>query len=484
MAKLDLTRGIKLRESFYAPPLNTGLPFDTITGRFIPGTAGNVILEGGLALTDGTQGKAGSYKSSQTDAKAANVFSRYSDTVWFKYDTEGHTQRERVLDMSTIDIPMERYSDFKVIFKATHYLEDFYYTMLEIANRKVANIKDYIREAPFYDPETGKPARVIVPTIVTIDSISNAPVKSTMDLLQPGVSVNDDGYVESDAEGREMNTLAMKEALMKQRILKELVVLAERAGLYLIVTSHMTDKIDMGYIPTPKEMQYQPGNDKTKGAPKDFKFLMMNLFTCLKAEARLDSSKTGTLYPSANSIIGAMDLNEVYQLVTKCKTNAAGGRFTSMVSQAFGFDPILTNYHYLKEQKFGIEGDPSKRHSLYLDKNKTVLQRTTVSDTLRNDPKMARIVEILYQLCYIQRNWTIRNMKVPFNISPMELADKLHSSSIPVDDILSSRGWWTYDKVDQPYLSLFDILAIASGKYTPVLFPSKTSTVVPLKKAA
>ena len=95
--------------------------------------------------------------------------------------------------------------------------------------------------------------------------------------------------------------------------------------------------------------------------------------------------------------------------------------------------------------------------------------RTTAYEKL-TDPKMARAVEILAQLYLVQSSWTIMDKEVPFDITPQKLHEFLQKSGYAQDEILHSRGWWTYkgtewDKV--PYLSLYDILALACGKYKP-----------------
>jgi hypothetical protein len=108
----------------------------------------------------------------------------------------------------------------------------------------------------------------------------------------------------------------------------------------------------------------------------------------------------------------------------------------------------------------------NQRHAPLLMPEET-LQRTTVYDALRENRRLGRALEILSQLCFVQNNWTLRDLPVPFNIDPQVMADKLHTSGIAIDDILDSRGWWTYGDHPQPFLSLYDILAIVQGAYKP-----------------
>jgi hypothetical protein len=114
-----------------------------------------------------------------------------------------------------------------------------------------------------------------------------------------------------------------------------------------------------------------------------------------------------------------------------------------------------------------------QRHNPVLTPDVT-LTRTTVNDILRNNAKVARAIEIISQLCFIQNNWTLRELPVPFDIHPEKLMEELTKSTYSVDDILNSRGWWTYDKKHPlPYLSIFDILGIVNNTYKPKFFSVK-----------
>jgi hypothetical protein len=62
---------------------------------------------------------------------------------------------------------------------------------------------------------------------------------------------------------------------------------------------------------------------------------------------------------------------------------------------------------------------------------------------------------------------------VDYSISIDSFAEKLMGSGYAIDDILNSRGWWTYTeaarKIDKPLLTLPDVLNIVSGNYKPKL---------------
>jgi hypothetical protein len=103
------------------------------------------------------------------------------------------------------------------------------------------------------------------------------------------------------------------------------------------------------------------------------------------------------------------------------------------------------------------------------------LGRTKIFE-LSKDYKVSRALELTYQLCVIQSTWSLQGQPVDYTVSPEALVAKINESSYLMDDILNSRGWWTYKDapgIDRPYLSLPDILAMLDGNYKPKYFPVK-----------
>jgi len=142
-----------------------------------------------------------------------------------------------------------------------------------------------------------------------------------------------------------------------------------------------------------------------------------------------------------------------------------------VVSQRDGILPDMSNYHYLrKNDYFGLIGNSREHKPAMTD---IVLSRGTVRAKLNDqtnpgNPKLGHALELIAQLSYIQDNWAGNTAgDVDFSMKPKVLAEKLLASDGPTtDDILSSRSWWTYDKTNtQPYMSLYDVLAIAQGVY-------------------
>lgn len=476
---MSLFKRVSVREAPFLPAINTGTTLDIATGSYVPGVDECHILNGGFGLTNGTTGRPQMFKSTVQIGHAVNAYARCPGADFLVYDTERTLQEKRILGMSDIAIPET--NSFKLTTRAEYYAEEFFETVRAMAHAKLSAIKDYTVEIPHLDPLTGKAQRMLIPTFIGIDSWSNMEAKVVADTLMGQMKLDDDGSFSSKTSitSSDTNTAFMKDGLAKKKIIRELNSLAEKAGLYMFFTAHIGEKIEMNpYAPTPKTLQHMKMSDKPKGVGADFMFLMMNLLDCRSAKALINDSDKKSLYPTKDGYTSPADLNELTQVVTRCKGNASGTQIKSVVSQSEGLNPTLSNYHYLKENKYwGFNGNPMRHAPLLMPEN--ILQRTTVNDKLRAEPRLARAIEILSQLYFIQQNWTLRGAPVPFSITPQELADKLFSSGYAIDDILDSRGWWTYEfngaKNTQPYLSLYDILAITEGAYKPKFLSVKSS---------
>jgi len=414
---------------------------------------------------------------------AMNAYARCPGARMIIYDTEKTLLAARLLAMA--DVPIPETNMFKLTTRGEYYPEEIFDLVRGIAEEKMKHRKDYIVEIPHIDPKTGKAQRMFIPTFAGYDSWSNMEPRVVEEMMLSVLKTGDDGVVSAKTSitSSDTNTSFMRDGLAKKKMIRELNALAEKAGIYLFFTAHIGDKIEMNpYAPTPKSLQYMKMSDKPKGVGSDFLFLMMNLLDCRSAKILNNDSDKETLYPTKEWRTSPSDLNEVAQVIARCKGNVSGTQIKSVVSQTEGLLSALTNYHLLKEDKYwGLDGN-QQRHSPTLMPNNQ-MTRTTVNEKLRSEPRLARAVEILSQLNFIQNNWTVRGAPVDFTMSPQVLAEKLMSSGYAMDDILDSRGWWTYDyngvSHPQTYLSLWDILSIVKGTYKPTIKAAR----VPVEKA-
>jgi hypothetical protein len=474
-----LLNRVAFQELSFIPSLNTGSLLDIGTGTFVPGVSGNMVLDGGITFGTSVLGRNGLFKSATIIGDFVNAWARLPGADLIVHDVERHQNEERVLGMS--DVTPHPKNELNIIAGIENTAESVFNTIEAIVKERVKHKKDYMVETPFLDQKTGKPKTMMVPILLIEDSWTEMRTQLYIDIMDGKVKLNDDGTIQSKGEISDpaKNTVAMREGLVKSRLSREYARLAEYGNLYVGATAHVVDKgIENPMMPSAKDNQYMKQSEKIKGVGKDFMFLMTTVLECRKARVMDDGSRN-VLYPTKEGLIAPTDLNEVSQLITRGKVRGSGGQLNRVYSQAYGLNKGLTDYHYLRDgmKYWGMKGNPQNHQcALYPEQN---LSRTTINDLTYNDPKLRRALEITAQLCFIRHNWTMRSAPVPFTITPQALFEKLQQTTNVADDILTSRGWWTYtlpgeQPNSQPYLSLWDILSIAEGKYKPKHISVKT----------
>lgn len=433
--------------------INTGTLFDLATGKFRSGVNNTWVLDGGLSNCLGITGRAQTYKSGLAGsliARAMNIHPEARALIW---DTENTVSAgaERYDYFTPIEHPV---SDRITFCNATTVdLTKFYSMFKEIVDEKLAHKKDYIVESPFLDTRTGKPVKVWIPTFILVDSFSKANAAQSA-----GVFENND----IDATG--MNTLYLKDGMVKTRIMQDLPTRAARAGIYVIMTAHVGDKIDLDpYAPTPKQMQYMKGSDRMKNVGSGFEFLTTGLVQTIKAEVMQDSNKK-CLYPDKYST--ARDVNLVTTMTVRGKNNSSGNDVQYVLSQNQGLLSTVTNFNYLRNSKnygLNVEGNNQKFSPLLLpDVNFT---RNTLREVSGGSYRVRRAIELTAQLCFIQNTWSTFRMPDYISTPIDKFAELLtHNEKFGVDRVLESTGVWSTSKQERERLTILDVLNILNAK--------------------
>lgn len=457
------------------PFINTGGPLDIITGKFVPSADGQWMLSGGLGATTAIVAEANRFKSTLLHGSAVNALARWPESEYINNDTEyAAVDKDRLANMSDLylDEPEKRFDhveDLKdriKIFDPTtpqgESLDAFVDHLKDIANEKIKRFNDLKVETEILDPETSKPMIMLLPTFSAIDSWSEAMVRQ--------MNIKNEEF-DANTEMKEQRTMHMEEGWQKSRLLRQIPSICAKGGIYLLMSGHMGKKIAMGVTPNKKDMAFMGQDEAVKGMSNKFYFLMSSMIKISNTSPLTDKSdRRLSEYPSEDHIAGT-ELQQLQLTLVRCK-NAASGNQTQLVSsQKFGLLTGLSYYDYLRNNKYYGLGSPNKvRNPLLGDLN---IGRTKIFDAVM-DYKVRRALEITYQLYVIQTTWTLMGQPVDYTIPIEVLAEKLMTSnSYAVDDILNSRGWWTYKNaaVDREYLSLPDILNIVENKYRPKWFP-------------
>lgn len=448
---MGLLSELALSDSCFQPYLNTGTLFDIQTGVFIPGDHGGMVLNGGLTTTNAVVGREQMFKSTELFSYVIQAMLRYPQSECYVYDTEYSLKKERLIQFA----PELDYASFneRMIIQTPMDLTagEWFANIKKIQAHKLAKAKDYMVDSPLLDPRTGKRLKVWIPTFVVVDSwsvFSSEQVQEVMDTKVLGSS--------------DTNMIFMKDGIIKKMMLSQIPRMAATAGMYFMLSAHIGNKFELNpYAPSNKSLPLMKSTDKPKTVGSEFNFLMSNYIQMHSVSPLIESKEP--IYPLEGS--GDSELNEVVSIMLRCKNNMSGTLLRTVVSQRAGILPDMSNYHYLrKNDYFGLIGNSREHKPAMTD---IALSRGTVRKKL-GDPKLCHALELIAQLSYIQDNWAGNiTGDVDFSMKPKALAEKLLANDGPTtDDILSSRSWWTYDKTNtQPFMSLYDVLAIAQGVY-------------------
>lgn len=426
----------------FTPYLNTGTSFDLATGMFEPGMD-STILNGGLSRITGIVGRPQKYKSAEAISLAVRALVRYKDSELFVHDSEfSIPNKQRIINLSDMPVDEDR---IELWDNSLHDTSTLLQLIRNTAKTKVENKKDFTVESPFLQRKTGKPIPMFIPTIFIIDSISKL-----------GLNKEDDLYDKHLLGDSKLNMVYMQDGNAKTQFMRQLPMLAAKAGIYIIITAHLGNKFELDpFSKSPKDLQYMKGADSVKNAGSQFLFLCSTLLEARNASNLVDSNKK-CMYPESFS--NDAELNVVDTITCRCKNNASGSVVSPIVSQYQGILSGVSDFHYLKKNNmYGLSGNVrTQTCDLYPNES---LTRQNVRKKIRENYELSRAIEILGQLCYIQNNWSAFGLEESgLFVKPKEFVDKILANKDVTSEILNSRGYWTYDKDDpRKYMSLMDI---------------------------
>lgn len=440
-------------ESRDTPAFNTNTMYDLVTGCYVPGVDGKWYLNGGLSQhINSFAGPNGAFKSTIANALNMRVLSIYPNSAGLIMDTENSLDkdRERAYGMAEQLRADDLEQRVKWIDSVEYNIGGLNDLIISMCAKKEANKKDFLVESPFIDRFTGKALVVWVPHIVFVDSLTelHSIAEDTM-ITNSKKSIDDEST----------NTLAMRDANKKTIFLHYMRRVCQKHGIIFVSTGHYDKTIQMDmYNPNPRETTFSKQDWKTKGCGSKYKFLS-STFAKTTASVLLDNNKD-TLY-GGDGTNPAKDLAEVSIMMERCKTQSAGNITPFVASQSEGFMNDLSNYHYLRTNDYyGLNGNKLKQQvALYPD---VTISRNTCRGLAATTYELSRALELTAQYCYIRTNWRTSNIPLDFSLTPAQIYDKLNGSKEKtlMQDILNSRGYWTYAEHPREYMSILDVLAL------------------------
>lgn len=444
---------------------NTDTIFDFQVGSVERGVDGKLYLSGGYgpSLVGGIA-KPGYYKSTFMGSLGARIAALYSAQE-FIVDSEDAISRDRerlvrfagehahLIDPDKQIVCLDGTTEYDV--------DTLLKFIKEICEKKKQHSKELMITTPFHDGDcSGKELRMLAPTIVFIDSLTELHSLDEEKIIEEG-----------GLDSSKSTTIALRDSLKKTYLLRWLKKLAVENNIIFILTAHYGKQVNMdgGYGPTPKSIQFMPADMGVKSVGSKFLFLtspQVNIDSCKV----LQDDVKQCWYKDNDT--GALDINELIIKIQRCKNNSAGTMQPYIVSQTHGYLEDATNYHYTKTigKMFGLSGNMTTcHHSLIPDKSMT---RNSMRRVIGEDYRIHRAFQLTAQLLYLQRNWNL-NTIFPHSIDPQKFCDFIMSSKDPYtkDFILESRGYWLPKEVksERPYMSIMDLLEFIKNNSQPLV---------------
>lgn len=466
--------------------VNVGATLDIPTGTFIRGRFGEYVLNGGVAAVTGVVGIGNQFKSTFMHYLFIMVMVRMFGSTGSTYDTEVNIQEwhlkamlerlvkqygmQEVLDAALghwdlLDADPEGNPPRWVITDKTVYSgNEWYEKIKEFLETKRKNIAKISVTTPFWNRERTGVYTIPMFTATEIDSFSEFETDDVMKMQ------NDNELGESGG-----NTIHMRQGLAKLRLLMEAPRLHMGANNCLFMTAHLGKESTMqnagpaGSVPIVKLSTLKNG-DKIKGTTDKFTFLTQNCYLMAGARPLMAEGGNGPLYPrdSDDDLKLDTDLNLVQARNLRSKSGISGLSQGILISQTEGVLPSLTEFHYIKEQdRYGLEGSNVSYALVIYPECK--LGRTTVRGKIDNDPKLRRALNILAEMCQMTSLPGWATITEDVMCTPKELYEDLKAKGYDWEELLATRGWWTYDNEAQPvpFLSTMDLLRMRKGWYHP-----------------
>lgn len=431
---------------------HTGTFYDLMTGKYEIGSDGKYYLNGGYAqYITGLHGRGNTYKSTLLDSMVVGLARIYNDAYIFNFDTEASKDKNRIL--SFVDDKLHNVAesslDHRVVLKVggKWTISELWKFVNQLMNKRKSDLKKHKVMSPFlgYDME---PIEIFRPLIIVIDTLSELKSGTEIDLLTSN----------KDIEDKKNRTIYMEDGNKKTVILSALNKFCNLYGITVCTTAHTGDNFSMDSITPPKkQLLEQKQNDKIKGVGSKYTTLTHVLTQVLSCRHAHDSAKKA-LYPIGET--SDKDLQELIVIISRNKVQASGMAVPFIVSQSGGLLNEVTNLHFLRSNGYvGLDGGPSKpTHACvwYPDQR---FSRKNFRERVSQDYKLARAIELVARYRYIQLCWNHKGQPFDLSKTPDELYQQMVNKKL-VDRILESTGYWTYDKQEREYLSLYEVLKL------------------------
>lgn len=328
----------KLGSEVFSPSYRTGLDIlDYRNGRM----EGNEVvlgISGGKILS--VVGRSGSGKSSLAYKIAGEIIRSHEDAQGIHLDYERAANKARIAKMTGLDLGLiHAESDVYTFLNSNISSETLYQLVKAIYDLKMA--KENKADFTITATHNGNKVEYMIPTVIIVDSL---------------VTMTPTSIQEEDELSGSMSASAI--AKTNNAIFKRIANFITDANITIITINHITQTISMG-TPTKAALNFLKQDESLPGGSSAI-FLSDSLLR-LETGTKLEEDKE----------YGIKGFTVKSQYV-KSRSNAAGRVMTLVFDQENGFDNVLTNVQYLRENKlllgsghgYFIETMPDKKFKL------------------------------------------------------------------------------------------------------------------------
>ncbi len=455
--------------------LNVGAGLDLPTGYFIKGKYGEDILIGGMSNLQGEMG------DPNTDKSTIALYMLLSglNTVAYSYISElliycseGTLREERINKLAEAFEYLDRDENGELIIAFNNIKEmspeEWYDKVLATYVKTKRESTEYMVEYEFLkDPDKkDKPLKMKLPTGLLIDTITYFDPSNSIDMIMGEVK-----NTKTDAAGKSTDssnrTIGLNNAKFKTDIMSTMTPGMLRTNTYAMITAHVGDNVNMENSPYGPKPRQQIGtlssNEKIKGVPSNYTRLLTSLWQTTSKRPLVNQGTMLAEYPKND---GTDKIREELHIIGlkqhRSKDNLSNIRMEIITSQREGVRPHLSQFHFLKNNKFGFEGNLITYNLILYPSVK--ITRPTIRTLIDTDPKMRRALEFTSD--YLQMTMYFSEYEAMGLYCGLDVLYKdIDAMGYDWDKILTlTRNFWTpmhYSKIG--YLHILNLLKIRKG---------------------
>lgn len=450
------------------PCLNYSPVFDLVNGEPVIGKDGVTFINGGLSRNNAVVGGNNTQKTGMTVLAMARALIRFKTLSVLFGDIEATFNVTRLGQIVDREIGIEHYFRDNILNKRFFYfnrndgcdggfVHDQFKAIAASIKDDIKNKKDIYIDTPFLDNE-GKVLKIITPTVVVIDSISEMHFVKVSEHFQEG----------DVDEGGEKRTRDMAIGNLRRIVYEDADILGGASGVYQIWTAQVADIINMTGRPLEKESVFIRQGKKIKG-PKSLMRIPQTGLEIIRGSALKQGNEWMYPNPFGKDVVVDNNARENPDLILysispyRNKSGLSGTSLSFIGSQSLGIQEGLSMYHNLKTSGyFGLDGSNISHACVLYPEVK--MGRTTVRKLLATDDKLLRAITIVWQLWFANTFWL--DMDNKYRITPEELFTKIKDLGLDWNDILENTVdyWFDNPDIQKHTVTTMELVKVALGE--------------------